>query len=155
MFILSYRADPHRSRELQRMEINGISLIVRTCDPNITGNFVASAFGLDSHSVRILPDSLGNEFVRVTEQNPERAPALLATRGRSVSMIRILCACIRTRSNLTLAAVMQSVAVILGFVLVAFLACYSGLQQLSTLSLILYEAFWVLVILFFPRLHKP
>lgn len=155
MFILTYRADPHRSRELQRMEINGISLIIRTCDPNITESFVASAFGLDPHSVRVLPDSLGSEFVRVTEKQSDRTPALLATRGRSVSMIRMLCACIRTRSNLTLAAVMQSVSVILGFVLVAFLACYSGLQQLSTLSLILYEAFWVLVILFFPRLHKP
>ena len=57
-------------------------------------------------------------------------------------MLRILSACVRTRSNLTLASVMQSAAVILGFVLIAFMVCYSGMKQLSTLALILYELFW-------------
>lgn len=155
MFLLTYRSDSHRARELQRLEDNGVSLIVRTCDPNITSSFLANAFGLDPHSIRVLPDSLGEEYVRVTKEECPRTPALLATRGRAVSMLRMISACIRTRSNLTLAAVMQSVSVILGFVLVAFLACYSGLQQLSTLSLLLYEVFWSFVILFFPRLHKP
>lgn len=155
MFLLTYRSDSHRARELQRLETNGVSLIVRTCDPNITSGFLANAFGLDPHSIRVLPDSLGEEYVRVSQADCPRTPALLATRGRAVSMLRMISACIRTRSNLTLAAVMQSVSVILGFVLVAFLACYSGLQQLSTLSLLLYEVFWSFVILFFPRLHKP
>lgn len=155
MFLLTYRSDSHRARELQRLETNGVSLIVRTCDPNITSGFLANAFGLDPHSIRVLPDSLGEEYIRVSQADCPRTPALLATRGRAVSMLRMISACIRTRSNLTLAAVMQSVSVILGFVLVAFLACYSGLQQLSTLSLLLYEVFWSFVILFFPRLHKP
>lgn len=155
MFLLTYRSDSHRARELQRLEANGVSLIVHTCDPNITSSFLANAFGLDPHSIRVLPDSLGQEYVRVTQGECPRTPALLATRGRAVSMLRIISACIRTRSNLTLAAVMQSVSVILGFVLVAFMACYSGLQQLTTLSLLLYEVFWSFVILFFPRLHKP
>lgn len=155
MFLLTYRSDSRRARELQRLETNGVSLIVHTCDPNITSSFLANAFGLDPHSIRVLPDSLGQEYVRVTQEECPRTPALLATRGRAVSMLRIISACIRTRSNLTLAAVLQSVSVILGFVLVAFMACYSGLQQLTTLSLILYEVFWSFVILFFPRLHKP
>ena len=155
LFLLTYRSDSHRARELQRMETNGISMILRTCDPNITAQSVASSFGLDPHSVRILPDTLGQELVRVTSNTTKTAGAMLATKGRTASMCRILSGCVRTRSNLTLAVVMQTVAVILGFVLVAFLACYSGLQQLSTLTLLLYEAFWSFAILFFPRLHKP
>ena len=155
MFLLTYRRDIHRVRELQRMEENGISLIVRTCDPNITAPFLAHCFGLDPRSIQVLSANLGEEFVRVTSEPCERTPALLATRGRPVSLLRMLSACVRTRSNLSLATAMQTVAVVLGFVLVAFLGCYSGLQQLSTLSLVLYEVFWCFVILFFPRLHKP
>ena len=155
MFLLTYRRDIHRVRELQRMEENGISLIVRTCDPNITAPFLAHCFGLDPRSIQVLSANLGEEFVRVTSEPCERTPALLAARGRPVSLLRMLSACVRTRSNLSLATAMQTVAVVLGFVLVAFLGCYSGLQQLSTLSLVLYEVFWCFVILFFPRLHKP
>ena len=36
MFIVSYNSDKRRALELQRMEENGISLIVRNCDANIT-----------------------------------------------------------------------------------------------------------------------
>ena len=155
MFILSYHPDSHRARELQRMEANGISLIVRTCDPNISNSFLANSFGLDPHSVRILPDILGEEFLRVSEEVSPKAAALLATRGRAASMIRMLSACVRTHSNLTMAAVMQTLAVIIGFVLVAFLVCTTGQHQLTTLTLIIYEVFWIFVILFVPRLHKP
>ncbi|HIS50975.1 MAG TPA: hypothetical protein IAA80_10805 [Candidatus Gallacutalibacter pullistercoris] len=155
MFILSYHPDSHRARELQRMEANGISLIVRTCDPNISSAFLANSFGLDPHSVRILPDILGEEFLRVSEEVSPKAAALLATRGRAASMIRMLSACVRTHSNLTMAAVMQTLAVIIGFVLVAFLVCTTGQHQLTTLTLIIYEVFWIFVILFVPRLHKP
>ncbi len=155
LFILTYHSDPHRARELQRLETNGISLILRTCDPNITNTSVANSFGLDPHSIRVLPDMLGQEYLRVSEKPCEKTPALLATRGRAVSMLRILSACVRTRSNLTLASVMQSAAVILGFVLIAFMVCYSGMKQLSTLALILYELFWCFAVLFLPRLHKP
>ena len=40
-------------------------------------------------------------------------------------------------------------------VLVALLACYSGMGQLTTLSLLLYEGFWILASLLVPRFHKP
>ena len=155
MFILSYHPDSHRARELQRMEANGISLIVRTCDPNISNSFLANAFGLDPHSVRILPDVLGEEFLRVSEEFSPKAAALLATRGRAVSMIRMISACVRTHSNLIMATVMQTMGVIIGFVLAAFLVCTTGQHQLTTLTLIIYEVFWIFVILFVPRLHKP
>ena len=155
MFILSYHPDSHRARELQRMEANGISLIVRTCDPNISNSFLANAFGLDPHSVRILPDILGEEFLRVSEEISPKAAALLATRGRAASMIRMLSACVRTHSNLIMATVMLTLAVIIGFVLAAFLVCTTGQHQLTTLTLIIYEVFWIFVILFVPRLHKP
>ena len=43
-------------------------------------------------------------------------------------MMRMLTACVRQRSNISVAVALQTVAVILGFLLVAFLACYSGFE---------------------------
>lgn len=155
MFILSYNSDKRRALELQRMENNGISLIVRTCDPNVTPEFLAQCFRLDVQSIRVLPERLGNVYQKLVEEPVERANALFATKGRPTTMMRMLTACVRQKGNVSIAVVLQNVCVVLGFVLVAFLACYSGLQQLSTTSLLLYELFWLIVILVIPRLRKP
>lgn len=155
MFVLSYNSDRRRALELRRMEDNGISLIVRTCDPNITPLLLAECFGLDEHGVRVLPERLGSIYMELTSAPQERSSALLATKGRSTSMMRMLTACVRQRSNISAAVVLQNIAVILGFLLVAFLTCYSGLQQLSTSALLLYELFWSAAVIIVPRLRKP
>lgn len=155
MFVVSYNSDKRRALELRRMEQNGISLIVRTCDPNMTPEFLAQCFGLDAHSVRVLPERLGSVYQKLSGGTTERADALFATKGRPAAMLRMLTACVREKSNVTLAVALQNVAVVLGFALVAFLVCYSGLRQLTTAALLLYELFWILAVLFLPRLRRP
>lgn len=155
MFVVSYNSDRRRALELRRMEDNGISLVVRTCDPNITPPLLAECFGLDEHCINVLPQRLGEVFTGLTAKPQERTDALMATKGRPTAMMRMLVACVRQRSNITIAVALQNVAVILGFALVAFLTCYSGLQQLSTTALLAYELFWTAAILFVPRIRKP
>lgn len=155
MFIVSYNSDRRRAAELRRMEDNGISLIVRTCDPNVTPRLIAQVFDLDEHSVRVLPERLGKVYVGLVKEPEERTDALMATKGRPTAMMRMLTACVRQRSNISVAVALQTVAVVLGFLLVAFLACYSGLQQLSTVALLLFELFWIVAVLLVPRLRKP
>ena len=48
-----------RAAELRRMEDNGISLIVRTCDPNITPRLLAQVFDLDEHGIRVFAGAPG------------------------------------------------------------------------------------------------
>ncbi|QKO30311.1 hypothetical protein [Caproicibacterium lactatifermentans] len=155
MFIITYKADRHRSQELQRMEDNGISLIVRSNDPNVTAPFLAALFGLDTHTVRVLPDRLGQVYESMEKQPKKEANALIATRGRTTTMMRLVTACVRQRSNISLAVVLQNVSAVLGFVLVAFLCWQKGMQQVSTLGIFIYEAFWCLAIWLVPKLRKP
>lgn len=155
MFIVSYSSDRRRAMELRRMENNGISLIVRTCDPNITPRFLTECFRLDEHSVRVLPERLGRIYSDIASAPQERSTALMATKGRSTAMMRLLTACVRQRSNISIAVALQNGAIVLGFLLVAFLTCYSGLQQLTTTALLIYELFWAAAILLVPRLRKP
>ena len=155
LFVISYNSDLRRAMELRRMEDNGISLIVRTRDPNITPRLLAECFGLDEQCIRVLPERLGEVYTELTEQPSARSAALLATKGRPTSMMRMLTACVRQRSNISLAVALQNIAVILGILLVGFLSCYSGLSQLSTAALLLYELFWAAVVWLIPRLRKP
>lgn len=155
MFLISYVSDRRRAAELHRMEDNGLSLIVRTCDPTITPAFLASCFQLDESSIAVLPDSLGKIYTNLTEEPDDSTDALLATKGRPTAMLRMLTACVRQRSNISIALLLQAISVVLGFLLVAFLTCYSGLSRLTTLFLVLYEILWSIAILLLPRLRKP
>ena len=51
LLVLSYAADRRRKNELQRLEDSGISVLVRTTDPNVTVGLVSRLFGVDSASV--------------------------------------------------------------------------------------------------------
>lgn len=141
LFQLQYRIDARRIRQLQNMELSGISLIVRTRNPHITREFLCGRMKLDENSVKVLSEDLGDVYDHAVEGMSEQGEALFATRGRVVSLMRLLPGCVRLRAHITLLVAMQNVSVILGFVLVALLACYSGMGQLTTLSLLLYEDF--------------
>ena len=155
MFLISYISDRRRAAELHRMEDNGLSLIVRTCDPSITPAFLAGCFQLDESSIAVLPDSLGKVYEGLTAEPDGRADALMATKGRPTAMMRMITACVRQRANISIAVALQAIAVVLGFLLAAFLTCYSGLPRLTTLFLVLYEVLWSIAILALPRLRKP
>lgn len=155
MFLIAYNADRRRTIELCRLEDNGVAFLVRTCDPNITPELIAECFQLNARSVNILPSRLGNIYVKAGKKPNAPAAAWLATKGRPTAMMRLISLCIRQRANISLAVALQNVAVALGFVLVAFLACYSGLGKLNTLFLLLYELFWALAIVLLPKLRKP
>lgn len=155
MFVLTYHADTRRAAEMVRMERNGIAVMIRTCDHNITPGLVAACFEVDGRMIRILPASLAETCRETMDAVTPRSPAVMLTKGRPMTMMRLLAASVRQKSNVTISVLLQIIAVILGFVLVAFMTCYSGLYQLRTLSLLLYELFWVAAIAVIPLLRKP
>ncbi len=154
MFLITYTASPKIAGELQRLEDHGVSILVRTCDPNITPDLISRRFDLDTESIRILPDKLGRPYHdRISDPDPA-GEATLATRGRFTSMARMLVACIRQRGNISMGTALQAMCNILGFVLTAFLVCCSALYQLSAGVVLLYFAFWILAALVVPALRK-
>lgn len=154
MFLVTYTTSARVTEELQRLEDHGVSILVRTCDPNITPALLAERFDLDEESIRILPDSVGEPYYRMLQEPDPEGEATLATKGKFTSMARMLVACIRQRGNISMGTALQAVAVILGFVLTTFLVCCSAVSQLTPGALLLYELFWALAICIVPALRQ-
>ena len=155
MFILTYSPDRKMATEIQRLETNGIAMIVRTLDPTITPQFLAKLLDLDPKAIHILPDDLAHHCDDALNEVAEYSDVSLATRGKAFSMMRMLAACIRQRSNISIALSLQTVSVILGFALIILFTCLSSFTQLSTLAILIYELFWTLAVLLIPRIRKP
>ena len=154
MLVLTYTADRRRKNELQRLEDSGISVIVRTTDPNVTTQLVSRLFSIDTASVGILDSRLGQEYQKLTSGEIPRADALVATKGRMESMMSVISACVEEKRTVGMVVAIQNAAMVLCFVLVAFLACFGAMAQLSSLVLFLFQLFWLLVTIALPKLRR-
>lgn len=154
MLVLTYAADRRRKNELQRLEDSGISVIIRTTDPNVTSQMVSRLFGIDAASVGVLDNRLGEEYRKMVQNEIPRADALVATKGRMEAMMNVISACVEERRTVNLVVAIQNAAMVLCFVLVAFLACFGAMGQLSSLVLFLFQLFWLLVTILLPKLRR-
>ena len=53
LFVVGYNADASLSYYVKRIFNSGLTLLVKTCDPNITEDMVANYYGIDRDSVKI------------------------------------------------------------------------------------------------------
>lgn len=154
MFILTYNADRKKKAELQNMEMNGVSLILRSADPNLTPQFISRLFGIDATAVNVIGAGQDGPADHLVNDTADRVDAYVATKGRVESMMSLVSACIDEKKNISFIVAMQNAAVVIGFVLVAFLTFVAGVEQISAFALVIYELFWVLATVLVPKFRN-
>lgn len=151
MLIISYKPDKQRREELRRLVSHGCALLVSTTDGNISAPMIASLYGLDPASVQIVAPDIGEEFRRRTNNVQPKVSASMATKGRFSSFSRILCRCIEYSSLLPTLVTLQTASVFIGFALVVFLTCFTGIGSVSPILMFVYELLWTAIILMLPK----
>lgn len=154
MVVTAYTPEEKTVQEFQRLEENGVSILVRTADPNLTSNRIASDYGLHIGSVKILPNSLGNICKEAINEKSRRARCYIGTRGKLYSLARAVSGCIKIKSNITLAVIIQSIGIVLGILLTSMVALLSGEQGISAFELLCFMLFWVLASILVPLIQK-
>lgn len=152
MLILTYNADRKKKAELQALESNGVSLLVRSTDVNLTPRFIAQLFGIDASVINVIGAGTDTACDALLTQEGDRVDAYTATKGRVESMMRLVSACISEKRTVGFIVALQNAAVVIGFVLVAFLTFVAGVSQISGFALLLYELFWLLAIVIVPKI---
>lgn len=154
MFVTTYTPDKEIAEALRKGEQSGLSYLLRTTDCNITAERIAEDFGLYFRSIKILPTGLGNVCKEAQSQTEDKSRAYLGTRGRISSMIRGVAGCINIKGNISLAIVIQLIALVLGLLLVATLCLYAGCEVVGTVQILIYSLFWSLAALLSPLIQK-
>lgn len=155
MLITDYTADKHIVSELKRLEKSGVTLLVRTADPNVTQEKVARDFRLYYRSVKILPTSIGNLCKEEMSIKEDSSRAYVSTRGRLSSLARAVTGCIRIKSSISIAVFLQCFAVIIGILFVATVVIASGVKTLGTMELFFFMLLWSAASVIAPMIQKP
>ena len=145
MFVLSYKTDKKIAAELRELEESGVSLVVRTIDPHITKEKIAKKFGLFERCVTVLPTGLGSICNEVTSSVDEQSRAYLVTKGKLSSFARAISGCIKMKSSIMIAKLLQLASIIFGTVVFTLISFISGFQKLGSIQILVYIVFWALV----------
>lgn len=128
MFVVTYLPDPDIQDALQDLCRSHVTLLVRSCDPNISTLDLCESFDLDEYYVDVLPAAAGRAYVQLAEQASESMPAVMASNGHILGTAWALSVCRSLRVKALIALAVQLLGAALGAVL-----CLSWVM-LGTLS---------------------
>ena len=145
--------DDKHNRALHGLTKRGITLLVRTCDPNVTEELICSVYELDPYYVEVLGATAGRSYSNLVKGCEPESEAVLASNGRLEGMADSLARCSRLRTGAVLAVVLQVVGGVLGLVLGIYLAFRSG-QPFPPLYSLAYLMGWAVLTWMVPVLLR-
>lgn len=155
MFIVVYRADEITAHYIRALEKDGVSILFRTSDANITEAFLEHEFGLPKNVVKIINPVAGEMFTKIKNEEKERSDALLIHDGRAVTMLKVLHLAFGITQYVNASKTVQIIASVIGVLLVSALSFMSAVSQISVWQIILYQLIWGIVFYFLPAIKKP
>lgn len=120
MFVVSYLPDAEIKKALQDLCRAKVTLLVRSCDPNITAEDLCRDFELDDYYVDMLPSAAGRLYTQLTEGEAQEAPAVLASNGHILGSALAMSVCRSLQVKALIALLVQSLLAALGVVLCVF-----------------------------------
>ncbi len=140
LFVVSYAVDKNLGKYFKVLEDNGIQVLVRTNDVNVTQELIADSFGLPRETFKILSGTAGRLFKRRRDAVCDKLPAGIIHDGTAFSMLRAVAASCDVSAKMRFATVIQIVLSVLGFILSTVLYCTAG-TLVNGLTAVLFLAF--------------
>lgn len=155
MFIVVYKADEMTAHYVRALERDGVSVLFRTSDANITERFLENEFGLPKNVVKIINPVAGEMFTKIKNEEKAQSDALLIHDGRTVTMLKVLHMSFGVIQSVNASKTIQIIAAVIGVLLAAVLSFMSAVSQISVWQIIIYQIIWCIVLYFLPAVKKP
>ena len=121
LFVVSYAVDKNLEGYLKVLESNGIQVLVRTNDVNVTEELIAESFGMPQQNFKVLSSVAGRLFKRRRDAVCDKLPARIVHDGTAFSMLRAVAASCSINTKRKLGSSIQIVLTALAFILCAAL----------------------------------
>ncbi len=154
MFVVVYKSEAETAKYIRWVEKDGIALFFRTSDANMTEEFIEREFRLPPNTVKIINPVAGEMFQKVRQGFKDRSEAKILHDGRVVTMLKAINAACGINSIINVTKIVQTIAAVVGVILVALMAFLSGLDQIGAFQIIIYHLFWCFISYIIPKIKK-
>lgn len=139
VLLVKYSADADTIHSVQRMIESGVSMVVYTCDANVTAKMLARIYNVPPRCITMLSTHAGSQYDRLTHVIRDRSPAVLATDGSMRALADAVTAARRLHMQLHFATVIQMVSYGIVLLLTTLLCCLSGASGISPAQILLLQ----------------
>ena len=156
MFVVTYTADETVVRTLQALNKEDVTLLVRTCDSNVTEELITSTLQLNDYYVEILHAAARLRYEQLIAEDTSQPDAMLASGVGMPGKAVALASCRRLRKGLRFSTILTMFLAMVGLGAFAFAMLFTALANALPYVLIAvaYTAVSALLILVFQRIRR-
>ena len=98
---------------------------------------------------------MGHVLKEAQNSVEETSRSYLITYGKAASLARAISGSVQIKSNISLAIVIQLIAIALGILTAAVLSMYANIGVMGSLEILIYTIFWGIAAIAAPAIQKP
>ena len=153
MFVISYRPNDPTREQLEMLADRGMYLIINTSDPNITAEKIHAVYDFPLELIKLMPAKFHAPYEQLTAQK-DSSPAKIGFIGSSRMMVTAILDCFTAKTAIDQAVLIQMIALVAGYALVALFSLMGNLSYLSILHLLIFQLVWAIIGTVIPNLKK-
>ncbi len=138
LFFVSLSADEEVTRSVQRLDGNGITLVIKTVDGMITESVISELFDIDAERVHIIPFEAHETFTEHTRFVPKGCAAMSCD-GTFTSFATAITAAKNLKEKIKLGCIAQIAGVALGIVLALIFTLFTMYNAFNVFFVLLYD----------------
>ena len=154
MFVINYQADKHMRRYLQNIDKAGVSLLVRTCDCNITEEMICKYFSLNISAVKILSPVSGDIFQKYRTTECENAKSGILHNGTIEASLKTIYEARELNANIPINNIISTIYTGIALVLFLVLAIFSGPMGITGGQIVLFQVLFGIIASAVPVLKR-
>ncbi len=155
IFALKYRSiDPDIEDAVYNLAVNGVTLAVKTNDPNITPELIEKVFEIPSDYVLVMEAQTTECYEEITRPS-KKADSLLAFGGRFATLANLIIACKKLETKVSVTMIIQIVLCCLGLGFGVFCAILGKTFDLISIqNVIIYQFAGAIITMLFSAIIK-
>ena len=156
MFVVKYHPDKTVTRYLRRLDRAGVSILVRSCDCNITEEMICQHFNLPLSAVKILSPVSGDIFQVYREEDIETAPAGIIHNGTLESSVSAFYEARELSDNIYVNKLVATIYTGMAILFVFILSLIGGAESMGVTAgqIVAFQILWSLIATAVPVLKR-
>lgn len=154
LLVVGYEADEDITYEIRRLCSTGVTILVNSCDPNVTEQMICDYFGLFDDSIKLMSSSAIQLYKQETNYSEStKAPACF---GDSIcGFFAAVTASIRIKTISAIMAVLHIIGIFAGISIAVYMLSSGQIQSLTSLSIVIFQLVCTMITAIVPYLKRP
>ena len=154
MFVIKYNPDKHMRRYLQNVDKAGISLLVRSCDCNITEELICRYFNLPLSAVKVLSPVSGDIFQKYRTEEKETADSSLLHNGTIESSLKTLYEAGKLHDNILVNKVINIIYTVMAIIVFIVMTVMAGPLGITGNQIVFFQLLWTVIAMAVPIVKR-